>query len=302
MLPAKVLLADTAISKAFMRCCPFTDRGDTAWSIVKFASCLGRWPDQNAVPGFNDGLLRVKLAERNDPLRHQVADKVKFKSFATERLGIDHVVPVIDLIDSKAVLSSRQFPNRCIIKPSDASGVYKVRRNGEPVDLTLLSSFFDRNHYRFTREKFYKYIPSRLIVEELLHDGNELLPVEYKVFCFFGKAKIIQWSDRNSQTGLIKRWYTPQWRPLEFTIAKNLADIIAQPAFLADLIAAAEIMSKGFSSVRADFFVVDSRIIASELTNVDGNASRRFVPDPAAELSLGPLFTDPHVTVDDLIG
>jgi hypothetical protein len=37
------------------------------------------------------------------------------------------------------------------------------------------------------------------------------------------------------------------------------------------------------------------------LTNVDGNASKPFAPDPAKDLKLGRLFTDPHVTVDNLI-
>ena len=44
-----------------------------------------------------------------------------------------------------------------------------------------------------------------------------------------------------------------------------------------------------------------SRIMAGELTNLDGNAAKPFSPYPAAELKMGRLFTDPTATVDDLM-
>lgn len=297
----KALIHSPVLSRFVMSLCPFTDRGDTVWSQVNFAHSLKRWPDLDNVPGFNDGLLRVKLAERDDPLRHHVADKLKFKAFARDRLGPDHVVPLIDVIRDQRGLQNYRFPGTCVIKPTNASGIYKLRRDGEPLDLAELHRFFHCNHYRFSREKFYRYIPSGLIVEEYVPGSDGPLPMEYKVFCFFGRAKIIQWTDRSAERGLIKRWYTPQWRPLEFTILRELGPVIPRPPFLANLVAMAETMSEGFTAIRADFFMNGDRIMAGELTNVDGNASKPFYPDPAAELKLGRLFTDPMVTVDDLI-
>jgi hypothetical protein len=298
---ATVLHARTGLSGAIMKSCPFTDRGDTLWSYVNFARAMNRWPDLQAVPGFNDGLLRVKLAERDDALRHQVADKLRFKAFACERLTQDHVVPLLGVIGDKASLRTYRFPDNCMIKPTDASGVGEARRDAEPLDMKLLGTFFHRNHYRFTREKFYKHIPPGIIVEELVTGDGGLPPLDYKVFCFFGRAKIIQWMDRNGENGPVKRWYTPQWRPLGFTLKRELAPIVPRPPFLADLIAAAETLGEGFSAVRADFLSNGTRLLAGELTNVDGNAVSQLKPDPAPELKLGRLFTDPHVSVDDLI-
>lgn len=284
-----------------MRSCPFTDRGDTLWSYVCFASAMNRWPDLQAVPGFNDGLLRVKLAERDDILRHQVADKFKFKAFARERLSQDHVVPLIGVIRDEARLANYCFPANCMIKPTDASGVWKVRRDAEPLDMRRLGTFFHRNHYWFSREKFYKHIPPGIIVEELVADDHGVPPLDYKVFCFFGRAKIIQWMDNHNEKGPLKRWYTPQWRPLGFALKRELGPIVPRPPFLANLIAAAETMSEGFSAVRVDFLLSGERMLAGELTNVDGNAVSQMKPDAAVELKLGRLFTDPHVTVDELI-
>ena len=63
----------------------------------------------------------------------------------------------------------------------------------------------------------------------------------------------------------------------------------------------AETLREGFGAIRADFMVNGSRIMAGELTNLDGNAAKAFSPYPAAELKMGRLFTDPTATVDELM-
>ncbi|WP_108879838.1 ATP-grasp fold amidoligase family protein [Anderseniella sp. Alg231-50] len=280
--------------------CPFTDRGDTVWSYAAFRQIHGRWPRLRSVPGFNDGLLRVKLHERDNQLRHRVTDKEFAKTYFAERLGETYVVPTIGVIHDENELHDWPFPDQCMIKPTDASGPYMPRHNGEPLDHKVLMSFFHQNHYRWTREKFYKHLQPKIIVEEFIDFNGSGLPPDLKLFCFFGKVKIIQWDRRDGPDGLVKRWYTPDWKPLNFVIRGPLMPVVKRPVNLSDLITAAEILAADFSSVRVDLYSDGSRILIGELTHVDGNATGPFFPDPSAELKLGRLFTDPGVTVEDL--
>ena len=283
--------------------CPYTDRGDTVWSYIDFVQSHGRLPDLHTVRSFNDGLLRVKLHERDNQLRHRVTDKEYAKAYFAERLGEKHVVPTIGIIRTEKELSDWPFPDHCIIKPTNASGVCMHRRNGEALNLDAVRQFFHCNHYRWTREKFYKHLQPKLIVEEFVdfNGTGTRLPQELKLFCFFGRVKIVQWTSKYSAEGFVKRWYTPDWVPLDFVIKRALAPIVEPPANLQDVIAAAEVLSADFSSIRVDLYSDGNRILIGELTHVDGNAGKPFFPDPGVDLKLGRLFTDPGVMVQDLI-
>lgn len=128
-------------------------------------------------------------------------------------------------------------------------------------------------------EWFYGQVPPQIIVEKYLEDGHGSKDLyDYKVFCFNGKAKIID--VHAGRFGEHKRnIYDTDWNLLEDVYFKyDHFEGIEKPEILDELIAYAEKLSSTFHHARVDFFIVNNKPVFGEITFTNGAGFDHITP------------------------
>ena len=126
-----------------------------------------------------------------------------------------------------------------------------------------------RTFYLPYSEMQYKNIQPKLICEKLIETIDGSLPIDYKLYCFNGKADCVLVCS-NRQSGhpdyyfFDKEWNLKRYNrkgkeaPFDFTLPK--------PENIELLFDYAEKLSKPFPFVRADFYLENGKVIFGELT------------------------------------
>ena len=127
----------------------------------------------------------------SDPLRITVTDKEYAKKFISDKIGNSHVVPTIKVLHSVKSNFFNNLPSQYVIKATHSSGlVFLKRNNTDLIDLDKIKSWLDENYYKVTREKNYKDLIPKLIIEDYIFPNHS--NVDYKFWCWNGEVKLIQ--------------------------------------------------------------------------------------------------------------
>jgi hypothetical protein len=256
-----------------------------------------RWPDLRRPRRFTEWVQWRKLNDR----RHSFAlltDKAYAKSIAGSRLGDDRVVPTLFLGDRLPAVAP--WPMPFVVKANHGcrqsvvvrtARDYARARAAAPKWLAkAYGGLLDEWHYRSARRL--------LLVEPYI--GGELLPLDYKVFVFGGRAEIVQLHIGRSRR---HRWtqFDRDWNPLsDDPIAA------AAPRQLAAMLAAAEAMASDEDFLRVDFYCEDGHLRFGECCLYPGSGLDPFRPD-SLDLRLGQHWNDarrgagPAATRPDII-
>jgi hypothetical protein len=285
------------------RILPRNGVGDTLFSIALFYKKNRTIPNLWRPKTFNERLLALKLSAASlDPLRQVVTDKALVKDFVRARASNDRNVETYAIFDSLNGVADFKWPADCVIKPTHSSREMIIRRGGKPdVDVDLLRNWLGDNYYHDGRERNYRYLKPRIIVERLLLDENGNLPRDYKIFCFFGKPKFVQVDvDRFGQHR--RSYYSLNWRKLPFTMNHPLdAADIERPVRLHDMLDLSERLAEPLGFVRVDLYAPGEEIKVGELTSWVGNCVNIFSPQEADSL-VGRLFESVDQDVEVLFG
>lgn len=116
--------------------------------------------------------------------------------------------------------------------------------------------------------------------------------VDYKLFCFNGKVKMIYVAnDRKLGIGAKFGIYTPQFRKLNVRRNDEFEsdNVFAAPKNYDIMLSVAEKLSKNFPHVRVDLYNIEGHIYFGELTFYDGSGYMSFTPD-SYDKELGSYF------------
>jgi len=291
-------------TKVIERILPRNRVGDALFSIALFCKKTGTIPNLWHPKTFNERMLALKLSEASlDPLRQLVTDKALVKEFVRARASDDYNVETYAIFDNLNGVADFKWPAECVIKPTHSSREVIIRRGGEPdVDVDILRSWLSSNYYHDGRERNYRYLKPKIIVERLLLDENGSLPYQdYKIFCFFGKPKFVQVDiDRFGQHR--RSYYSLNWRKLPFTMNYPLESAdIKRPVRLDDMLKLSETLAEPLGFIRVDLYAFGQEIKVGELTSWVGNCVNIFSPHEADSL-VGRLFENVEQDVEALFG
>jgi hypothetical protein len=254
---------------------PKTRAFDYGFALIQFLNAHRRLPRKSG-GGFNDALFYIKTSnEMLDPLRAYVSDKAQVKQYVKAKIGDDHNVPTIAVIDSYEEALGFPYPADCVIKPTHMSAEVIRRRAGSAVDFTKVRTWFDTDFYDVTREANYRHLRPRVIVEPYIF-GRETVD-DYKVFCLNGRALIVQ-VHLDRYTHHTQNLYTTDWEMLPFAVDYPIGPGRPRPANLNQLIDLAAKLSDEFNFVRIDLYTDYQTILVGEITNCHQSALARFMP------------------------
>ena len=268
-----------------------------AFSAQRFKNTHGYLPHLASPTSFNEHIFARKFfAALPMP---SLGDKLGVREYVRERLGEDALTPVAWTGDNIEDFFAASLPaGRFVLKANH--GCFMNLFLDLPQDLTtrrdeILSKAREWLGTRFgynTGEWHYNTFKPRLFLEAFHGQGDDEPMDDFKVHCFYGKARLINVvTGRFSQVRLGQ--YTPDWTCLAAAMAGYDSVEFSRPKNLDTLIASAERLAEGLEYARIDLF--SDRVQAmkfGEITLTPGNANQRYT-DFQFDRWLGEFFASP---------
>ena len=249
---------------------------DAPYIYAKFFVAHRRIPSRKSGL-FNDYLFFRKIGHAlEDGLVVRTSDKIQSKGFVEDITNSVQIPKTLCIINSSAELSHFRAPARCVLKPSHGGGIVVFLEKNEHLIGEKLAAALNglrQDLYRDTKQKNYRPLQRRLVCEEMLPDGENIL--DYKVFCFDGQAKAIQ-VDSQRHSNHRRNMYLPDWSRLDMQYNFPAGDWISRPDNLQEMLSCAETIAANFEFARIDFFVVGSKLYFGEITHCPEAAHGRF--------------------------
>lgn len=236
----------------------------------------GHWPRPDG-GGINDLLAYLKASHEIDSLqRAQVTDKWTAKAFIAQHLGHDWAVPTLGILHTAQEVERYTYPQRCVIKPTHLSGQIIYRQQGEPLDLDGIRRWFSMSHYYRSRERNYRRLTPRVMVEPWLDLEAQR---EYKFYCVNGEPRVLTVVQDLSNQPSTCLAYTVQGTALGYLLTSPGGigrRVLGKPVTLPQLPLMVQIAKKlaaGSSFLRVDLYHSQNRVWVGELTSVPMNGA-----------------------------
>lgn len=233
---------------------------------------------------FNEKLQWLKLYDRN-PNYSRYVDKYAVRSYISEVIGEEYLMPLIAVYDSVDEIDWNSLPNRFVLKCTHGSGGNIICTNKEKLNISdakkKLKKWMKRNWYWLGREWPYKQVKPRIICEEFIDqdDGDELR--DYRFFCFNGEPKFItvDFSITNKKKTR-RNLYDLDWNLMDAEISypKELDFKVKKPEKLDEMINLSKKISANIPHVRVDFYYIKNKIIFGEMTFYHQNGLGQIRP------------------------
>lgn len=235
---------------------------------------------------FNEKLQWLKLYNRN-PEYSRMVDKFAVKDYVAKTIGEEYVIPTIGKWDKPLDIEWNQLPNQFVLKTNHDGGgngviICKDKASGNihNIECKLYKSL-KRDLYSRTREWPYKNVQKCIFAEPLLQDNIQEELLDYKFFCFNGKAQFYK-IDFNRATFHRANYYSINGNLLnmgECMCPPDNHKELKIPTNMEKMIQIAEILSANIPFVRVDLYNVKGKIYFSELTFFPASGFGRWLDD-----------------------
>lgn len=234
---------------------------------------------------YNQKLQWLKLYYRPKILTTLV-DKYAVRSFISEKIGEQYLIPLVGVWDSVAEIDFNTLPNQFVLKPTQTSGDVIVCIDKNSLDFKSvkqkLNKWLKREYFWLHREWPYKNVPPRIIAEKYMVDESGYELKDYKFFCFDGEVKaMFVAKDRNVPGEETKfDFYDEDFNLLPIKNGhENSENPISKPESYEKMLAIARVLSKGFPHVRVDLYDINGQIYFGEMTFYHWSGFVPFEPE-----------------------
>jgi hypothetical protein len=261
---------------------------DSLYLKKQFKAVFGYSLDLKKPETFNEKLQWLKLYDRN-PLYTRLADKYEARKFVAEKIGDEHLIPLLGVWDSVDEINFEKLPNEFVLKCTHDSGSIVICKDKNNFDAkqakSKLKKELKENFYHASREWPYKNVRPRIIAEKFMVDESGTELKDYKIFCFNGEPKVIQ-VDFDRFKNHKRNLYDTEWNyiPVSVKFPTNPNRIINKPSKLEEMLKQAKALSKNIPHVRVDFYSIYNKIYFGELTFTHGAGYEKFEPEKYNEI------------------
>ena len=245
-----------------------------AWELKLMFRLKQGYPlDLNEPKTYNQKLQWIKLYDKNK-LMPLCCDKYMVREYV-QNMGCGEILNELlwHGFDPEDIPYDC-LPEQFVIKVTHGSTFNIIVKDKQKLDRQSVSrkirKWLKADFIACYGEWFYGQIPPRIIVEKYLENSDKQELRDYKVFCFNGKAKLID--VHSGRFGDHRRnVYDLNWNFLKDVYLKYEHDeVIPKPEVLQELLQYAETLSSKFLHARVDFFIVDGKIYFGEITFTNG--------------------------------
>jgi TupA-like ATPgrasp len=244
--------------------------------------------------GYAQMAAAKNLGPQN-PLVYTTADKYAVRAYVAQRIGREHLIPLIQLVTRPEEIGFEQLRDPCVIKGTHGCDMTILLPAGAPRDLRAIRSTvrrwlatdFGRTGWK---EAPYRGLPRRAVVEQFLGDGLTP-PSDYKFFMFHGEPGMVV-VDQDRFSNHTSTLMTPDWHAFDVENRYAGADALPErPASLEKMTEIARALSVDFEFARIDLYDVDGHVYFGEITHYPGGGLVRLQPREF-DRALGALWRD----------
>jgi TupA-like ATPgrasp len=267
---------------------------------LRFRLRKARWPNLRDPKSFDEKLGFLMLYWRH-PLKTRCADKYSMRAYVREQ-KLAHLLPkIIDVYEDSRAIDFQMLPEQFVLKCTHGSHFNIICTNKRKLNFEetrrKLDAWMKVDYSRVYGEVHYEPIQPRIICEPFLGDSAGILPYDYKVYCFDGKAHCVMVCTNRGLDGHGAQYhfFDRNWkRTLSYDkFSLEGCGYISKVDAHAEIIEASEILSKPFPFVRLDFFSINGRAVISEMTFTPAGCIDTDLTD-LAQHELGQLITLPE--------
>jgi hypothetical protein len=208
------------------------------------------------------------------------SDKIKVRQYLKNLFGIDYSVPLINVYDKVDEINFNELPNKYILKCNHGSSMNIIVRDNLKINQNeiknQLNNWLKTDYGLIGREYQYKNIERKVLIEKLLYyDENNTL-IDYKLFMFNGKLKLIQLMLK--ENGVEKKnFYDENWNLLDLqTTNTPISSDVKKSIHFNKMLMIAENVAQNFYHIRVDFYAIRDEFYFSELTFHDSGGFNGF--------------------------
>lgn len=238
---------------------------------------------------YNEKLQWLKIHDRK-PEYTIFADKYAVQEYCAEKIGREYLIPLLGVYQSVEEIPWDNLPKQFVLKCTHSSGTNIICRNKNELDIEQskrkLHKWLNANYYWRSREWPYNNIVPRIICQELIsQDGN--IPIDYKVMCFNGKARLIYVHLKRFGSNPTYCFYDRSWNRLEIRQGPSMLNQnIDKPTCLDEMLSLSELLARDLAHVRIDWFEVGGKLFFVEITFYHASGFDAF-DNPEDDLMLG---------------
>lgn len=256
---------------------------DAFYLKMLFRLRMGEKLDLKNPKSFNQKLQWLKLYNHN-PSYTQMVDKYAVKEYVANKLGKQYIIPTIGVWNTPEQIEWNKLPEQFVLKTTHGGGGGGVAicKNINSFDknkaLQTLSVSMKSDIYKNLREWPYKGVKKQIIAEELLvpEDGDLK---DYKVLCFNGKPKLIEFHSGRFTDSHTQDFYDTDWHKMPITqneYGETSTTIAPKPELLEKMLELCEILAAGMPHVRIDWYYCNGKLYFGEITFFDGSGFEKF--------------------------
>ena len=225
---------------------------------------------------------KIQWLKFNDYYKNELvkkcADKFAVREYI-EQSGYPEILnPLIGVYDKVEDIPWDTLPTKFVLKWNYGSGMNIICANKSQLDkkttISKLKKWYRqrKTFYLQYSELQYKDVTTKLICEKFIETDSGELPLDYKFYCFNGKAEYVMICyNRNSSEGSKVKYYffNRNWKLQRINHDGKAASenfSIPKPEGIEKLFEYADKLSKPFPFVRADFYLEKGKPIFGELT------------------------------------
>jgi len=223
------------------------------------------------------------LFDRNPGLT-VLSDKLHVRDFVANKAGNDCLVPLIWEGDNPEEIPFNKFPLKFVIKATHGCHYTVIVHDKSSLDqkaiILQLKNWLGENYCedRFLGVEWaYKNVAPRIIVESFLHDQGKT-PLDYKFFCFHGRAEFLLITfDRFGD--LSEKHFDRDFIPLDLLNgAKQQLGEVRKPENYEKMVQLAENLASEYDFMRVDLYNIGGKIYFGEMTCYPAGGEARFIP------------------------
>lgn len=231
---------------------------------------------------YNEKLQWLKLYDRK-PLYTTLVDKYVVKEYVSSLIGEKYIIPTYGVWDKFDDIDFHSLPDQFVLKCTHDSGGLVICKDKNLLDKkkakNKIEKSLKRKFWLDAREWPYKNVKPRIIAEQYMEGESGGLD-DYKFFCFNGEPKLMfVATERQSREEPYFDFYdmdfnhlnmrhghpnapNPPQKPTQFELMKELSMVL----------------SKGFPTIRVDFYEAHGRVYFGELTFYHHTGMVEFEP------------------------
>ena len=274
---------------------------DESYLKVLFFLFMGYKLDLITPKTYSEKIQWLKLYNRKAEYSLMV-DKYAVKNYVGRIIGEQYIIPTYGVWNNVEDIDWDHLPNQFVIKSTHAGGGLGVEvcKDKSQFDIPKakknLKQSFLLDIFKIYKEWPYKNVKKRIIAEKYLEETGLPSLRDYKVMCFDGKVKMIEFHEGRFTSQHTQTFYDREWEKLPINQKSYgvISDEISErPVLLGKMIELSEILAEDIPHLRVDWYIVDNNLYFGEITFYDASGFDAFIPEEYNYI-IGELMTLPE--------